>query len=107
MPEPSNTDLAVAVAHLEGKVDAYQRTSQLQLDGFKEALATSATDRAAIHADIAARVRDGEAAHDKIWESVRQLQLWRSWMTGLGASLGLALTGLSLYAALHAAGLHP
>jgi hypothetical protein len=85
-------DLALGQARLEGKVDALTQTTALQFTHFN----TSLNDGAKEHTEM--RQQSVEMRQE-----IDNLKLWRSWLTGGMAGLGL----LALYAALHTAGIHP
>lgn len=88
MSETALGDLALQIARLEGKLDAYQQTVKLEMTNFERRLDDSLQDRRGIHKDV------------------DSLLTWRAWITGIGSGLGLVVLLLSAYAALHASGAH-
>ena len=75
MPDPTNTDLAVQIATLSGK-----------LDGF---IATSAAREAALGGRLDESLMDRRALHDQVEvnrKDIEKLKQWRSWLLGFAAS---------------------
>ena len=90
MPDPTNTDLAVQIATLSGK-----------LDGF---IASSAAREAALGGRLDESLMDRRALHDQVEvnrKDIEKLKQWRSFLTGLGGAGTLA----GLYATARIAGI--
>jgi hypothetical protein len=89
--EASTGDLALGLARVEGKLDALNQTTTLQLGQFRETLSESQQDRRDLHRE-----------NDALAERINKLENWRSWVTGGLAGLGV----LSLYLVAHSQGWH-
>jgi ElaB/YqjD/DUF883 family membrane-anchored ribosome-binding protein len=81
-------DVALQVAHLSGKVDAYQQSVRTELTSVQRELERAARE------------------HERLERTVDSLLSWRAWITGIGAGVGLVVTLLSVFSLAHTAGVH-
>jgi hypothetical protein len=102
---PTNTDLAVQIAKLDGKVDGMIAVQAAQMEALRGRFDDSQRDRTSIHGEIERRVLAADAAREEMWAAVRALQGWRNKAMGAGWLGGVAFVlvnlGLGLYAVLH------
>jgi hypothetical protein len=85
--DPTNTDLAVAIARMEGKIDASILAGSVQI------------------LEINRRLKEGDDSRIVMQTQLTSLQNWKSWMTGLTVGLGSIATLTAVYAALRVSGI--
>lgn len=96
--EPSNNDLAVQIARLEGKVDGYQASLTLELANQKDRLREDQQDRAVLRQRI-------ETVELALRQRVEALEGWKNKLTGAWLIVPAFALLLSAYAALKSAGI--
>jgi hypothetical protein len=87
--EPSNSDLAVQLARVEGKLDGFVLRNDVMLESLKT------------------RLEDGARERVLLRQQVDSLIVWRAWVTGIGSSGGLVALGLSVWTTLKTAHVIP
>jgi hypothetical protein len=83
MADPTNTDLAVSIARIEGKLDSSILANSVQSIEINRRLEESAIDRRDLH------------------KQIESLRIWRSWLTGAFGAVGVIV---SFYATLRISG---